>query len=53
MFHATGLPRWMRGAGRRRDLEALRQEAAALEQRLESVNRRIRELDEDSGRDDG
>jgi hypothetical protein len=53
VYHQTGLPRWQRGGARGDELEALRREAEILEERLGSVNRRIRDLETGSGKDDG
>jgi hypothetical protein len=72
VYHATGLPRWMRGGrgigwnypgtyyadriereSEAGDIASLKQEADFLEERLKSVNARIKDLESDSGKDDG
>lgn len=58
IFHATGLPRWMRGgrgdaSNAADDLGSLKQEAELLEKRLKSIIDRIKEIESDSGKDNG
>ncbi len=63
IYHATGLPLWMRGGrypadqgGTVRaadDIESLKEEADLLEARLKSIIDRIRDLGTDSGKDNG
>jgi len=57
IFHATGLPRWMRGGGNAsssaEDLGSLKQEAGLLEKRLKSIIDRIKDIVSDSGKDNG
>ena len=63
IYYATGLPRWMRGGGYPEvqndtalaagDIESLKQEADFLEERLKSIIDRIKDLDSDSGKDNG
>ena len=58
IFHATGLPRWMRGdrgdaSNAADDLGSLKQEAELLEKRLKSIIDRIKGIEADSGKDNG
>jgi len=63
IYHATGLPLWMRGgrypevrndtASAVDDIGSLKQEAGFLEERLKSIIERIKDLESDSAKDNG
>ena len=63
IYNATGLPRWMRGGGypgagsgpdyAAEDIGTLKKEADFLEQRLKAIIDRIKDLESDSGKDNG
>ncbi len=63
IYNATGLPRWARGGGYPEaqndpayaadDLGSLKQEADLIEKRLKSIIDRIKDIESDSGKDNG